>query len=187
MPIKPLIGLMALAAIGLAACGSSGNYTTPGGAGAAPVQTSAPAPAVSSTIVASANYGTTAMAPATSTPAAPAQASVRLADTPLGKIVVDSQGRTLYAFTNDANGASTCTGACAMAWPAATVTGDSIAGPGITAPLSLVAAPSGGEMLKAGMWPLYRFSGDAAAGDTNGQGSGGVWFVVNADGKLVKS
>ena len=33
-------------------------------------------------------------------------------------------------------------------------------------------------MLKAGAWPLYRFAGDAAPGDTNGQGSGGVWFVV---------
>jgi predicted lipoprotein with Yx(FWY)xxD motif len=172
MHIKPLIGLMALAAIGLAACGSSGAYTTPGAAAAAPVPASVAGPAVSSTI-----------AP----PASPVQASVTLEDTPLGKILVDAEGRTLYAFTNDIDGASTCTGACAKAWPAAIVTGDSIAGPSITATLSLVDAPSGGQMLKAGKWPLYRFSGDAAAGETNGQGSGGVWFVVKADGTLVKS
>ena len=36
-------------------------------------------------------------------------------------------------------------------------------------------------MLKAGKWPLYR-SGDAAAGETNGQGTGGVWFVVGEAG-----
>ena len=40
MRIKPFIGLTALAAIGLAACGSSGTYTTPGAAAAAPVPTS---------------------------------------------------------------------------------------------------------------------------------------------------
>jgi hypothetical protein len=33
---------------------------------------------------------------------------------------------------------------------------------------------------------LYRFSGDAAAGDTNGQGQGGVWFVVAPDGTLIE-
>jgi predicted lipoprotein with Yx(FWY)xxD motif len=42
-------------------------------------------------------------------------------------------------------------------------------------------------MLKVGKWPLYRFAGDAAPGDTNGQGSGGVFFVVGADGKLIKA
>ena len=172
MHIKPIIGLMALAAIGVAACGSSGAYTAPGAAPAAPVAASVAAPAVSSTI-----------AP----PASPVQASVALGDTPLGKVLVDGEARTLYAFTNDMNGASTCTGACATAWPAAIVTGDSIAGPGVTATLSLVDAPAGGKMLKAGKWPLYRFSGDAAAGEANGQGTGGVWFVVKADGTLVKS
>jgi predicted lipoprotein with Yx(FWY)xxD motif len=172
MHIKPLIGLMAMAAIGLAACGSSGTYTTPGTAAVAPVPTSVVAPAVSSTI-----------AP----PASPVQASITLEDTPLGNVLVDAEGRTLYAFTNDIAGASTCTGACAKAWSAAIVTGDAIAGPGITATLSLVDAPAGGKMLKAGKWPLYRFAGDAAPGETNGQGSGGVWFVVKADGTLVKS
>src|SRR5262245_34542104 len=172
MHIKPLVGLMAMAAVGLAACGSSGTYSAPGAAAAAPVPTSVVAPAVSST-----------MAP----PASPVQAAVALEDAPLGKILVDAEGRTLYAFTNDNNGTSTCTGACAKAWPAAIATGDSIAGPGVTATLSLVDAPGGGKMLKAGKWPLYRFTGDSAAGETNGQGSGGVWFVVKADGTLVKS
>ena len=40
--------------------------------------------------------------------------------------------------------------------------------------------------LKMGKWPLYTFSGDAAPGDVNGQGSGGSWFVVGQDGKLIK-
>jgi predicted lipoprotein with Yx(FWY)xxD motif len=122
---------------------------------------------------------------ATTAPAAPA--SVKAADTPLGKILVDADGRTLYGFTNDKDGTSTCTANCAKAWPAATITGAPVAGAGVSAPLSLVDAPGGGQMLKAGKWPLYRFSGDAAPGDTNGQGSGGVWFVVGLDGKLIKA
>ena len=34
--------------------------------------------------------------------------------------------------------------------------------------------------------PLYYFSGDTKAGDTNGQGVGGIWFVVDATGKAIK-
>ena len=125
-------------------------------------------------------------APVTTAAPAPAPASIKLADTPLGKIIVDAEDRTLYAFTNDKDGTSTCAGACAKAWPAASITGDPVAGDGISAALTTVDNPAGGKMLKAGKWPLYRFSGDAAPGDTNGQGSGGVWFVVGADGKLIK-
>jgi predicted lipoprotein with Yx(FWY)xxD motif len=125
-----------------------------------------------------------AVAPATTAAPAPAFA-LKLADSPLGKIMVDAEGRTLYAFTKDANGTPTCADACAKAWPAATVTGTPASDPAITAAITTVDAPGGGTMLKAGKWPLYRFAGDAAAGDTNGQGSGGVWFVVGADGKLI--
>ena len=51
---------------------------------------------------------------------------------------------------------------------------------------SVVSRPEGSHQLTAGKWPLYRFSGDAAPGDTNGQGSGGVWFVVTPNGTLHK-
>ncbi len=43
------------------------------------------------------------------------QARSRIAD--LGKILVDSQGRTLYLFKKDSGTTSACTGACATAWP----------------------------------------------------------------------
>lgn len=119
-------------------------------------------------------------------PAPAAAASVKLADSPLGKIMVDAEGRTLYAFTKDTNGSPTCTDACAKAWPASSLTGQPIAGTGVAAALRSATSPSGGAMIVAGKWPLYRFAGDAAPGDTNGQGSGGVWFAVAADGTLIK-
>src|ERR1700760_738645 len=44
-------------------------------------------------------------------------ATLDLAKTGLGNILVDSQGRTLYLFQKDAGTTSVCTGACAAAWP----------------------------------------------------------------------
>ena len=43
----------------------------------------------------------------------------------------------------------------------------------------------GSAQLAAGIWPLYRFAGDAAPGDVNGQGSGDVWFAASPEGKLL--
>ena len=50
---------------------------------------------------------------------------------------------------------------------------------------SVVARPDGTHQLKAGKWPLYRFAGDAGAGDVNGQGTAG-FFVVMPNGSLNK-
>jgi predicted lipoprotein with Yx(FWY)xxD motif len=127
----------------------------------------------------------TAEAPAPEAPAAGA-ASAQLADSPLGQILVDANGNTLYGFTNDADGVSTCTGDCAATWPAHLIDG----APAPSQPLdpalfTVVDGAEGGQQLKAGKWPLYRFAGDSAPGDVNGQGSGGVWFVVGADGSLI--
>ena len=120
--------------------------------------------------------------------AAPAAATtVALGQTELGEVLVDGEGRTLYGFTKDEGGTPTCAGDCADAWPAALVEGDITTGAGLDAAnFSLVEGVDGGQQLKAGKWPLYRFAGDSAPGDINGQGSGGVWFAVAADGKLIK-
>jgi predicted lipoprotein with Yx(FWY)xxD motif len=128
-----------------------------------------------------------AAAPAPAAPAA-AATSVKLADSALGKIVVDAKGRTLYGFTKDENGTSTCSGGCAQAWPPSIVQGAPVAPGGIDAKaLTVVARPDGSSQLKLGKWPLYTFAGDGAPGETNGQGSGGSWFVIGADGKLIKA
>ena len=119
--------------------------------------------------------------------AADASTSVQLADSPLGEILVDGEGNTLYGFTNDADGTPTCAGDCAGTWPAHLIEGDPVLGEGLDpAVFTLVDGAEGGTQLKAGKWPLYRFSGDGAPGDVNGQGSGDVWFVVGVDGKLIK-
>jgi predicted lipoprotein with Yx(FWY)xxD motif len=120
-------------------------------------------------------------APATGGPAA------TTAMTKLGTVLVDSKQLTLYGFTKDTAGTPTCAGACATAWPAMLV--DSAALPAGLDPkvFSVVKRADGGYQLKAGKWPLYRYAGDQGPGDTNGQASGGVWFVVSPAGKLIKS
>ena len=48
---------------------------------------------------------------------------VGVADSNLGRILVDKRGRTLYLFARDTHGKSTCSGACAGYWPALTTKG----------------------------------------------------------------
>jgi predicted lipoprotein with Yx(FWY)xxD motif len=126
-------------------------------------------------------------AAATATPAA--AATIKLATTPLGSIVVDAAGMTLYGFTPDeATGTPTCIASCAAAWPALIVTGSATAAAGLDqAKLTTVArSDGGGTQAKYGTYPLYHFASDSAAGQTNGQGVGTTWYVVGADGQLIK-
>jgi predicted lipoprotein with Yx(FWY)xxD motif len=104
----------------------------------------------------------------------------------LGDFVVDADGRTLYIFLNDSPGTSACSAECAADWPPATVDGTSpSAGEGVTAELGTLERDDGSLQLTLDGWPLYRYAGDAAAGDTSGEGVGGVWFVGRPDGTVA--
>jgi predicted lipoprotein with Yx(FWY)xxD motif len=122
---------------------------------------------------------------AAAAPEAAADAPVGQGDTGLGTVLVDAEGLTLYGLTDDTDGVSTCDGACAEAWPPLTVDGPDLPAGLDSGLYSVVERSDGTFQLVAGEWPLYRFAGDAAPGDTNGQGSGGVWFAVAPDGSLV--
>jgi predicted lipoprotein with Yx(FWY)xxD motif len=112
--------------------------------------------------------------------------SVRVATSKLGDILVDADGRTLYAFTKDKGDQSACSGECATNWPA--LSGPATAGTGVQASmLSTAMQANGNSQVTYGGRPLYHFAGDAKAGDTNGQSVGNVWFAVGADGELVKA
>jgi predicted lipoprotein with Yx(FWY)xxD motif len=128
---------------------------------------------------------------ATATSAAAQQAAegtVAVANTGLGGVLVDAKGRTLYVFTKDKGDQSVCSGKCAVAWPALTVTGAATPGTGVEASLlSTSKQANGSSQVTYGGKPLYHFAGDKAPGDTNGQGLNGVWWVVKGDGSLVQS
>jgi predicted lipoprotein with Yx(FWY)xxD motif len=125
---------------------------------------------------------------ATTTSSAPADAAatIALAKTPLGSVVVDADGHTLYLFTKDTPAASACAGACAQTWPAATADGAPTAGKGLDgSKLATAAAADGRPQVTYGGHRLYRYAPDKKAGDVGGQGIGGVWFVVGADGDAM--
>ena len=131
---------------------------------------------------------------ATASPAATIQASkttvsLRAIGGIPGKVLVGSNGRTLYLFEADKNGKSTCTGACAAGWPPDTVTGTPQAGSGAKQSLlSTIKRSDGTKQVTYNGHPLYYFAGDTSAGDANGQGSkafGAKWYVVNASGDKV--
>jgi predicted lipoprotein with Yx(FWY)xxD motif len=120
------------------------------------------------------------------TEAPAAAATVALADNPLGTILVDPAGRTLYGFTADVDGIPTCYEQCAENWPPLLADGVPAAGDGLDpALLTSVPRSDGPDQVKYGDWPLYLWAADAAPGDATGQGVGGVWFVVGADGGLI--
>jgi predicted lipoprotein with Yx(FWY)xxD motif len=117
-------------------------------------------------------------------------AAVNVRSTSLGKILVDSQGRTLYLFEKDTGPKSTCSGACAAAWPPFLTTGKPKAGSGATASLVGTTVRSDGknEVTYNGH-PLYYYAGDQRAGDTNGQDLtqfGAGWYVVSPAGKKIE-
>lgn len=125
--------------------------------------------------------------PATTVTQAPA-AELQIANSSLGMIVTDRLGHALYAFTNDKNGVSSCYDACATAWPAALATDTSLNGTGITGAIGTTTRTDGSKQLTLNNWPLYRFAADGdVAGSVKGQGNKGVWFVVDAAGKLIKT
>ncbi len=99
-----------------------------------------------------------------------------------GTFLTDGTGRTLYFFSKDTSGISSCTGTCLAKWPA-------FAGSPLVAPSILKASDfstgnrSDGinQSLYMGK-PLYYFSGDKLPGDMTGNGYNNLWYVANITG-----
>jgi len=107
----------------------------------------------------------------------------------LGPVLENGQGRVLYIYTPDGTSGVTCTGGCASTWPSLMSSGKTATATG-TAKASLLgstANPAGGTAVTYAGRPLYTFVGDTSAGTANGQGKGGIWFVVSPSGTVVKS
>jgi predicted lipoprotein with Yx(FWY)xxD motif len=162
-PITLLAGaaLLLLTALGAAACGGGSSATA---------ASQAPKPA----------------AARATQPAARHTPTVRVRKTRLGKILVNSRGRTLYLFKKDSGTTSACTGACAGAWPPLRANGKPTVGSGASASkIGTTARSDGKPQVTYNGHPLYLFVKDTKAGDTNGQGVtafGASWFALTAAG-----
>jgi predicted lipoprotein with Yx(FWY)xxD motif len=109
----------------------------------------------------------------------------------LGRILVDSQGRTLYMFAKDMNGTSSCSGQCATFWPPVVAKGKPTAGGGVTASMLGTTKGSGGTMqVTYAGHPLYTYAGDTGPGQAKGNGLtnfGGLWSAVTTSGSATPS
>jgi predicted lipoprotein with Yx(FWY)xxD motif len=157
-----------VAAVALAACTSTAASPSVAAPTAAPPTAAPPTEAPSATVDAGA-------------------ATVMVATSDLGQILVDGEGRTLYLFTPDEAGTPTCYDDCALAWPPLLTEGDIAVGAGLDdSDFSTATRTDGGDQVKIGTWPLYYFAGDEAPGDTNGQGLQGIWYVVSPSGEAIR-
>ena len=169
--IRPfaLAALAVAGALALAACGGSSTSSSSGGA-AAP------------------SYGGGAAgAPGGST----AASVVSTKTSSLGTFLVDGQGRTLYLWDADHGPKSTCSAACAQAWPPLTTTGTPKASGAVKSSLLGTATRADGsrEVTYAGH-PLYTYAGDTQPGQTTGEGSnsfGAPWWIVTTAGRALQS
>ncbi|RCS27596.1 hypothetical protein DUT90_05650 [Polaribacter sp. WD7] len=115
-----------------------------------------------------------------------ATTSVNLAtDSSLGSILVDQDGRSLYFFARDSKDTSNCLGGCLNTWPVFYVENIAV-GSGLDASdFSTITREDGSKQTTYKNWPLYYFANDANAGDTNGDGVGGVWFIAKPDYSIM--
>ncbi|HEX3219641.1 MAG TPA: hypothetical protein VHU77_06400 [Candidatus Limnocylindria bacterium] len=156
--------------LALAACSATGSSSAPAAATSTPVASASASESAAAS--ASAGGGGTA--------------EIDAEDSPLGTILVDADGNTIYFFSDDSKGVSTCTGDCIANWPAVNASTTPEAGNGVTAKLGTLDHPGGSPQLTVNGFPAYYFAGDQKAGDTNGQGLFGKWFVFGPDGAPVK-
>ena len=165
------IGLAALAvagALALAACGGSSTSSSSGAAAA---------PGYGGGTAGASNGSTAASVVSTKTSS-------------LGTFLVDGQGRTLYLWDADHGPRSTCTAACAQAWPPLTTTAAPKASGAVKSSLLGTATRADGsrEVTYAGH-PLYTYAGDTRPGQTTGEGSdsfGAPWWTVTTAGRALQ-
>jgi predicted lipoprotein with Yx(FWY)xxD motif len=138
---------------------------------------------------------TVAFASGATSKATTASATVKISSktvSGLGKILVASDGKTLYMFAPDKQKKITCFGSCAKVWPPVFLPKGAklVAGAGVKQSLlGSDSDPKGGRVVTYNHWPLYGYLGDVKPGTAFGQDtnqSGGYWYVLSTSGAVIK-
>ena len=160
VPMAVKLGVPVAAGLLATACGSAAGSTTAGSAAAAtPASGSTTATVIES-------HGGSA-----------------------GSFLTNGSGRAVYLWAADSMNKSTCSGACAGAWPPVTTTGKVTAADGAkTADLGTITRSDGSKQVTYDGHALYYFAGDSGPGQTHGQGSdsfGAKWWLVAPAGMKI--
>jgi predicted lipoprotein with Yx(FWY)xxD motif len=127
---------------------------------------------------------------AAATAGSPSRTTVTVHASSYGRILFDGTGFALYAFTKDGRGPSSCSGACAAAWPPFVVPSRARAGAGVSGSLLGTVRRRGGRLQATyGGRPLYYYVGDRRPLQVlcqNVAEFGGTWLVLRANGSLVR-
>lgn len=177
---KRTMGVLIALLLVVAACGGDGtsDTTTPPESDTTTAGDPAQEPVTTSTT--SPNQGGSTTTAMTDT------GGIHVADTELGEILVDPDGFTLYIFTADGDGESTCYDACASLWPPIPAT--TPISPDLDAAIfGSTTRTDGMEQLTVNGMPLYLYTPDTNPGDVTGQGFNDVWFVVDGDGAVIEA
>jgi predicted lipoprotein with Yx(FWY)xxD motif len=163
----PAIALIALAALpAIAGCGSSSNSSSSSGGAYGSGGESTSKPAAASSEGAPITVGTAKG---------------------VGKVLVDSNGLTLYYFQKDQGEKSACYGACEEGWPPLLTEGAPQAGEGAMASkLGTTKRKDGTVQVTYAGWPLYTFVEDKKPGEDNGTDSkafGASWYPLHPNGE----
>lgn len=104
----------------------------------------------------------------------------------MGAVVTDDKGMTLYRYEMDQASPSNsmCTGDCAKTWMPV-MAEDSVQAMGVEKNLVGSVDRSDGmkQQLTLAGRPLYRYMGDAKAGEMNGQAKGSKWYALTPAGE----
>ena len=181
------LAAMVVIPLALAGCGSSSKKAATGtGSGGATATT------VSSGGGGAYGYGgggaATTMAPTTTVASGGGTGATSISVTDLGgklgKVLVGSNGHTLYMFEKDKGTTSACTGGCIGAWPPYVSPNKPSAGAGVTASkLTTVTGAMANQVSYDGHL-LYEFSGDTKAGQANGA-TIPSWYPMSPTGEAA--
>jgi predicted lipoprotein with Yx(FWY)xxD motif len=181
--------LIAVTALTAAACSSSTSdkdktATAAAKGGSTPAATTAATkaattPAATAVATKAASTPAAAATTAATKPSGTTAGSVKVAESALGKILVDAAGFTLYTFKSDVagNGKSAAEGLTA-AWPPLALSAAPADVTGATGAWALFERADGKPQITYKGLPLYYFVNDKAPGDTKGDKLGDVWFVA---------
>jgi predicted lipoprotein with Yx(FWY)xxD motif len=112
-------------------------------------------------------------------PSTGAAIAITVAHTAAGDALAGADGKTLYSLSTDTSSTSTCLGDCATTWPPLLGDGSQVTpGDGVSGSFGTITREGGEKQVTHDGHPLYYYGGDHAAGDSAGDGVGGVWSIA---------
>jgi predicted lipoprotein with Yx(FWY)xxD motif len=178
-----VFAVLAVLAVAIAGCGGGGGGNSESSSSSA----SESASSESGSGGKGTGYGSGSKSASSESAGGGSAAVVSLGSTKVGKVLVDSNGMTLYDFHKDKGTTSSCYGACEQAWPPVTTEGEPTVGNGASASkLGTTERKDGTTQVTYAGHPLYTYVDDKKPGEANGNDSkafGGQWYALKGNGE----